>query len=172
MDLAALRAIVARIALGRVGRGADFQPVLSTCSPGCQDRGMPRKHSSASVARQHVELAWAAPQVIAHRTARMLAAGATPNARDSAEFTRMFAEKTTAFSEAWVASWAAMAWAPYKVAMEVLRAGPVFARGGTMNLEPLSRAWRSQGWGIAGSGITPLHRAAVANARRLSRHRA
>lgn len=130
---------------------------------------MPRTHSSLSVARQNAELAWAAPQVIAHRTARMLAAGATPNARDTAEFTRMFAEKTTAFSQAWIASWAALAWAPYKVAMELLRTGSGLARGGTMDLEPYWRAWRRQGWGIAGSGIAPVHRVAVANARRLNR---
>lgn len=132
---------------------------------------MSKKHSSASVARQHAELAWAAPQVIAHRTARMLAAGATPDARDAAEFTRMFTEKTAAFSQGWIASCAAMAWAPYKVSMEVLRAAAGLARGGTMDLEPLARAWHGQGWGIAGSAIAPVHRAAVANARRLSRHR-
>lgn len=132
---------------------------------------MPRKHSSTSVARQHVELAWAAPQVITHRTARMLAAGVTPDARDAAEFTRMFAEKTTAFSQAWIASWAAMAWAPYKVAMDMLRPGTALTRGGTMDFGAVSRAWRGQAWGIAGSGIAPVHRTAVANARRLGRHR-
>lgn len=128
---------------------------------------MPRKHSAESVARQHVELAFAAPQVIAHRTARMLASGATPDARDAAEFTRMFSEKTGAFSQAWLASWTAMAWAPYKVAMDVLRHGG----GATMDLGPLTRAWRREGWGIAGSAIAPVHRAAVANARRLGRHK-
>lgn len=161
-----------RVVLPRVGRDAEFNLRRATCSAGCQDRSMPNKHSSTSVARQHLELAWAAPQVIAHRTARMLAAGAAPNARDAAEFTRMFTEKTAAFSQGWFASWAAMAWAPYKVSMEVLGAGALLARGGTMDLEPFSRAWRGQGWGIAGSAIAPVHRAAVANARRLNRHRA
>lgn len=130
---------------------------------------MSRKHSSASVARQHAQLAWAAPQVIAHRTARMAAAGATPTARDAAEFSRMFAEKTTAFTQAWIAGWAAMAWAPSRMAMELLRAGPGLVRGGAVDLGPVWRAWRGQGWGIAGAAIAPVHRAAVANARRLSR---
>jgi hypothetical protein len=130
---------------------------------------MPRKHSSRSVARKHLELAWAAPQVIAHRTSRMMAAGPMPNARDAAEFTRMFTEKTSAFSQAWIASWAAMYWAPYKVAMELLGAGAGFGRVGGMGLEPLWRAWSRQGWGIAGSGLAPVHRTAVANARRLGR---
>lgn len=132
---------------------------------------MPKTHTSTSVARQQAELAWAAPQVIVHRTARMLAAGATPDARDAAEFTRMFSEKTTAFSQAWMAGWTAMAWAPYKVSLELLRSGGSLARGGAMDLGPLSRALSGQGWGIAGSALAPVHRAAVANARRLGRPR-
>ena len=133
---------------------------------------MPKQHTSASVARQHAELAWAAPQVIAHRTARMLAAGAMPNARDAAEFTRMFAEKAAAFSQAWLAGWSAMAWAPVKVSMELLRPGGVLARGGAVDLAPLARAWRGQGWGIAGAALAPVNSTAVANAGRLGRHRA
>lgn len=128
---------------------------------------MARKHSSRSVARQQAELAWAAPQVMAHRIARMMAAGAVPDARDAAEFTRMFTEKTSAFSQAWVAGWAALWWAPWQVAMEVVRAQAGF--GGANALAPARRAWRRQGWGIAGSWLAPVHRTAVANARRLGR---
>jgi len=130
---------------------------------------MPRKHTSSSIARQNIELAWAAPQVIAHRTARMMAAGTTPGARDTREFTRMFTEKTSAFSQAWIASWSALCWAPWHVALEVLRAGAGAGRGGSAALDPLWRAWRQQGWGIAGSGLAPVHRTAMANARRLGR---
>lgn len=133
---------------------------------------MARKHSSRSVARQYAELAFAAPQVIAHRTARMAAAGATPNARDAAEFTRMFTEKTNAFTQAWIASWTAMYWAPWKVAMDLFAAGAGLGRGQAVTFDPLARAWRKQGWGIAGAGLAPVHRAAVANARRLGRRRA
>ncbi|MGZ5234463.1 MAG: polyhydroxyalkanoate granule-associated phasin, partial [Burkholderiales bacterium] len=45
------------------------------------------------------ELAIAAPQVVAIRTARMLAAGPNPNARDRAEFSKMGTEKVQAFWE-------------------------------------------------------------------------
>jgi hypothetical protein len=80
----------------------------------------------------------------------------------------MFTEKTSAFSQAWMASWAAMYWAPWQVALEVLRAGAGFG-GGTYALAPVRRAWRRQGWGIAGSWLAPVHQTAVANARRLGR---
>ena len=99
----------------------------------------------------------------------MMAAGATPSARDTAEFTRMFTEKASAFSQAWLASWAAMWWSPWQVAMEMLGAGAAVGRSGAMGLDPLWRAWNRQGWGILGSGLAPVHRAAVANARRLGR---
>lgn len=89
-----------------------------------------------------------------------------PNARDAAEFTRMFSEKTSAFSRAWLSSWATLYWAPWRVALEVLsgRGG-----GGATALAPLARAWHRQGWDIAGSWLAPVHRTAVANARRLRR---
>lgn len=80
----------------------------------------------------------------------------------------MLTEKTTAFSNAWLAGWAAMWWAPWQVGMEVLRARAGFG-GGAHGLAPVSRAWRRQGWGIAGSWLAPVHRTAVANARRLGR---
>src|SRR3954464_13369339 len=45
------------------------------------------------------EISIAAPQVIAIRTARMIAAGAQPDARARAEFTKMSTEKVQAFWE-------------------------------------------------------------------------
>ena len=47
-------------------------------------------------ASQLVDLGIAAPQVVAHRLARMAAAGTTPSARDRREFTGMVLEKQTA----------------------------------------------------------------------------
>ncbi len=48
------------------------------------------------------ETMFAAPQVIAQRTARMAAAGPFPGARDRREFTNMGTEKVIAFSQAWM----------------------------------------------------------------------
>jgi hypothetical protein len=129
---------------------------------------MSRKHSSRSVAVQQIELAMAAPQVVAHRVLRMMTAGATPQPRDTAEFARMVSEKTSAFSQSWVASWTAMWWAPWRVVAELLRSRSAW--GGVANgLAPVQRAWNRQGWNIAGTSLAPVHRTAVANARRLRR---
>ena len=61
------------------------------------------------------ELAVAAPEVIAHRTARMAAAGRVPSARDRKEFTRMGQEKVEALAE----SLSAMAPPMYKLNQEL-----------------------------------------------------
>ena len=50
-------------------------------------------------ARKMTEMSMASAQVIAHRTARMAAAGPSPNARDRKEFTRMGREKVEASAE-------------------------------------------------------------------------
>lgn len=49
---------------------------------------------------QVAEIAWSAPLVIAHRTARMAKGGWPPNARDRREYTRMVQEKVEAFGQA------------------------------------------------------------------------
>lgn len=54
------------------------------------------------------EVAVAAPEIIAHRTERMLLGGWPPSARDQAEYARMIQEKGEVFVEAWMA--AALAW--------------------------------------------------------------
>jgi hypothetical protein len=49
---------------------------------------------------QLVEIAWSAPVVIGYRTARMMAGGWPPSARDRREYTRMVQEKADAFGQA------------------------------------------------------------------------
>jgi hypothetical protein len=61
------------------------------------------------------ELALAAPEVVAHRTARMAVAGRVPSARDQKEFTRMGQEKVEALAE----SLSAMALPMYKLNQEL-----------------------------------------------------
>ena len=115
---------------------------------------------------QATELAWAAPQVIAHRLLRMATAGPQPSARDQREFARMGAEKMAAIYE----SWAAMAF-------EALRQQQAWWLS----------AWRMPAWPwswppigsarkrhhalqrIAAHGLAPVHRRTLANAKRLGR---
>jgi len=100
------------------------------------------------VARQAIELGFAAPVVVAQRMLRMAAAGASPSVRDRREMMQMGSEKVAAFWESW-----------YAMAFESMRIG-----------------WRASAspwlwWGVAARGLAPWHRRTVANAARLSRTR-
>ena len=52
-----------------------------------------RARKTQSIVTQAVELAFAVPQVVAHRVTRMAIAGPTLSARDRKEFQRMGAER-------------------------------------------------------------------------------
>jgi hypothetical protein len=53
---------------------------------------------------QLVELSWSVPVVIGYRTARIVAGGWPPSARDRRELTRMVQEKAQAFGQVAVAA--------------------------------------------------------------------
>lgn len=125
------------------------------------------------------QIAFTAPQVIAHRTARLAASGHTPNARDRKEFTRMGQEKFEAFGE----SMFAMAMQMYKMNQEfaLLAArewwsawAAMFQLGGR---PPRSMAAASNRQllnsfsQVAQKGLTPVRKRVKANAKRLGRVR-
>jgi hypothetical protein len=132
---------------------------------------LPRRRFSARSSRHAAELAVAVPFVVAHRLARLAAAGHRPTARDRREFRRMVDEKGPAFAASWLAMWAEgwrlqqqlawsfarTWWAPW---LGTSARGPGADR---LVRDSLMRAW--------GAGLAPLHRAATANARRLGRRR-
>ena len=125
--------------------------------------------TTTSITIKAAQLAVAAPQVVAHRVARMAMAGATPSTRDRKEFTRMVAEKHTALVESWQA-----------MATQTMRANQALATSFLLS------AWSPWFWsrpsagrvaaqlegaalGILGKGLAPVHRTVVANARRRAR---
>lgn len=151
-------------------------------------RRVKRSRRAGAIAKV-AELAIAAPQVVAIRTARMLAAGANPGAADRAEFSQMGTEKVQAFSESMFA-----------IGAQIVRTNQEYARTAA------SQWWRlwTTPWGLAASrpasqalgslprtaglipgpirsqrqramsklveaGLTPVHKRATANARRLGR---
>lgn len=129
------------------------------------------RRSSRSLATQTAELALAAPQVVAHRLTRMALAGHTPSARDRKEFHLMGAEKVAAFQE----SWMAMAMQAWRVQMQMWTSamqafwmpwGRVMPTSGQAMAQ-----WQRAALGILGQGMAPVHRRAVANAKRLGRTR-
>ena len=131
-----------------------------------------RKRASPSLARKTAELAVAVPQVVAHRLARMALAGPQLSPRDRKEFERMVAEKNAAFA----ASWTAMAWqaarAQQSLAASWMAAFSAASRGSRPSPAASStsaRRWHDATVGVLGKGLAPVHRTAVANARRLAR---
>lgn len=130
----------------------------------------PRKRKTPSWMTQAAELGVAVPQVVAHRLTRMALAGPLPSARDRKEFERMVAEKNAAFGESWNA-----------MARQCLRANQGLAASFLQALwsPPALRSGRKSGavatqvqhaaLGILGKGLAPVHRKAMANARRLAK---
>ena len=114
-----------------------------------------RSRRSARIAKQAIELAVAAPQVMTHRLARLALAGSSPSVRDRSEFDRMGMEKIAAFYESW-----------HAMCLALFRANLNLA------LSPV-QFWWSSGRGqrtalaIFGAGLAPVHRRVTANARRL-----
>jgi len=121
-----------------------------------------RYKRSRSIAKA-AELSLAAPQVVAMRSARMLAAGVNPSARDRREFERMGTEKVLAFWESMNVMGLEMAKAQQRYALFALR--------------QWWSPWVSP-WSVAASatkvlekGLGPVHKRVSANARRLRKIR-
>lgn len=122
--------------------------------------------SSKSLPTLATEVAYAAPQVIAHRLTRMALAGANPSARDQREFYRMGTEKVEAFYE----SWNAMLLQTLEINQRLLFsfwfpwAAPASSNSPVEQLEQAATQ-------ILTSGIKPVHKRAVSNAKRLNKTR-
>ena len=128
-----------------------------------------RKRVSPSLAWKAAELAVAVPQVVAHRVTRMALAGPKLSPRDRKEFERMVAEKNAAFA----ASWTAMAWqaalAQQTLAASMMASFLAAGRGRRPSPAASAMQWQRAAAGVLGKGLAPVHRKAVANARRLAK---
>ena len=119
-----------------------------------------RKRRGTATATKLAELGFAAPQVIGHRLARMALAGPTISARDRKEFTGMVMEKQAAMAQAWMAMFAQGVRFQQQFALSLLTAAT-----------PRQHAVRARSAAsrMAGAGLAPFHRKAVANSKRLAR---
>jgi len=127
------------------------------------------RHRQNTLAARSAELAFAVPQVMAHRIARMALAGAQPSDRDRREFTRMGTEKAAAFQQSWIAMGMQLWQAQQAFALFWLRA--CLSPWGPPSVQSVQRHLHSAALGVLGQGLAPVHRTAVANAKRLSRTR-
>jgi hypothetical protein len=122
-----------------------------------------------SVATKAAELAIAAPQVVAHRVTRMAISGPTLSKRDRKEFELMVAEKKTAFAEAWQAMATQTLRANQTLAMSFFRSFWSPTLKGKPTPAKVGAQLQSAALSVLGKGLTPVHRKAVANAKRLAR---
>ncbi len=128
---------------------------------------MRQRRRTSATARRSVALALAAPEVIARRTLRMWLAGPHPSKRDRDEAFAMTAEKIAAFNESWTAMWLEamrasmrLAWSPWWWAVTPARAAARLRAHGVRTMQD-----------VLGAGLVPVHRRAVANAKRLRKAR-
>ena len=125
---------------------------------------MPRRRRQSRLATQAIQLGLAVPEVVARRLTRMALAASSPTAADREEFMRMHAEKVGAFYE----SWSAMVVAGCRANVQFFLSAP-----------PWSAFWPTPDWwarqsalhhsmlDIVARGVAPIHRRALANAKRL-----
>ena len=130
-----------------------------------------RTRKTMPLATKAAELAFAVPQVVAHRVARMTIAGPSPSARDRREFQRMTHEKVTAFQDSWNAMAKQAFHANQLLAASFLRAFWLPSRRGTPSATAAAARLQRAALGVLDKGLAPVHRTAVANAKRLARTR-
>lgn len=119
------------------------------------------------LSRQFTELFFAAPQVVMHRTSRM--ATTKLSARDQAEFSRMGSEKVAAFYQSWAGMWTAAVAIQYEMIAAYSSAALAFATKGTASTGAAVAAMSDAATRVASAGLAPVHKKAVANAKRLAR---
>ena len=124
-----------------------------------------------SLATKAAELAVAVPQVVAHRVTRMALSGPKLSLRDRKEFERMVAEKNAAFGESWNAMAAQAALAQRELAASFFRSFLSIAKGKKPSAAVSAAQLHKAALDVLGKGFAPVHRKAVANAKRLARTR-
>lgn len=126
----------------------------------------PRK--SSVLATKLAELSFAVPQVVAHRVALMAMAGQTPSPRDKKEFELMVAEKKVAFGQSWNAMAREAAFANQTLALSFFHSFWLPTRRKPTMASVTSQIQRAAA-GVLSKGVEPVHRKAIANAKRLAR---
>jgi len=99
----------------------------------------------------------------------MAIGGAIPSARDRKEFRRMGTEKLAAFNESWNAMALQTLRANQELALSFIRSLWYPWARSSPSLVATSRRINKAALGVLGQGMAPVHRRAVANAKRLGR---
>jgi hypothetical protein len=126
----------------------------------------PRRRRKTRLYTKSAALAFAVPQVIGHRLMRMASSG-KPTRRDRREFDRMITEKAEALGEAWSRMAVKTFQANQEIAFSLMKG---WMRGSPSVVQHAAALQRTATEVLA-AGLAPVHRRAVANARRLNRRR-
>ena len=132
---------------------------------------MASKHHAhqKALSKKSGELAAAASQVVAHRVTRMMLAGPVPSTRDQVEFKRMVDEKKQAFAESWLAMTTHSLLANQAIATTAWRSLCYPWLGGGATPAALASQMQTAGFGVINKAMAPVHRTAIANAKRLAK---
>jgi hypothetical protein len=131
-----------------------------------------RRSSARSLSTKTLELSLAAPQVVAHRVGRMMAAGPMPSARDRKEFLLMGSEKLLAFHQSWFAMWMQTAAAAQAQWLRALTTLPWARPRATSRAAQRAVAGHAATVArVLHAGLKPIHAKAVSNSKRLRRVR-
>jgi hypothetical protein len=130
-----------------------------------------RNRNVATLTRKAADLGVAAPLVIAHRLTRMALAGRPASLRDQHEFSRTGAEKVAAFYESWNAMFSQSIQIQQDIAASIWRSFWLCWLNTTSSsvLPKIDLPYATLR--VLSKGMAPMHRRAVANAKRLSRTR-
>ena len=126
---------------------------------------------SKSLSTKATELAMAVPQVVAHRVTRMAMSGPMLSERDRKEFELMGAEKTDALTESWNAMAAQAVRSNQALAASWFQSFWSLAPHARPSASSVATQIHNAALGVLGKGLEPVHRKAMANAKRLARTR-
>ena len=128
-----------------------------------------RRRPVDRVAAQAADLSIAVPRVVAHRVARLSQSWPTPTAGDRRELHLMGAEKVAAFWESWNAMFVEGARANQRLWFAWMRSLWMPWTGSPFSPNAASTRLQRTTFGILASGLAPVRRRAVGNAKRLGR---
>jgi hypothetical protein len=129
-----------------------------------------RRRNKQALIAKITDLAFAVPQVVAHRVTRMVMAGPSLSERDRKEFQLMGAEKSAAIAESWIAIGIQVMRSNQTLAISIVRSfwSPLFG-GRPLSAGVVATEWQNEALRVLGKGIGPVHHRAVGNAKRLAR---
>jgi hypothetical protein len=129
----------------------------------------PAPSHQQSLTEKSNQLAAASSQVVTHRVTRMVMAGPQPSERDRVEFKRMVDEKHQAFAESWLAMAAQAMEANQALTNTAWRTLCYPWLGGGATPSAMASQMHEAGMGVINKGLVPVHREAMANAKRLAK---